>query len=182
MNDLWRLVGKTPFYLHRQNRNTEMARLIGEYECRIDGKGRLIIPTRLKRQLPPEAQEKLVINRSLDKCLVLFTKADWEKESERLDGLNMFNAQHRQFIRLYHNGANEIAVDTSDRILIPKNLKEYAEINTDVVLFAYGNRIEIWSEKVYQQELSTNPEAFAGLAEQVLGNKTSNEPHRPDSA
>jgi len=156
-----------------------MSQFIGEYECKIDGKGRLVIPAKLKKQLPPEAQEVLVINRGFDKCLTLFTKKEWDKETDRLNELNLFNRLDRQFIRLFNNGAQEINIDNSDRILLPKKLQEYAEIHSDVVLFAYSNRIEIWSAKVYEQELNLSPDDFSKLAEQVMGG---NKPHRPDKA
>lgn len=156
-----------------------MTPFIGEYECKIDGKGRLVIPAKLKKQLPPEAQEVLVVNRGFDKCLNLFTKIEWEKETNKLNTLNLFDRFDRQFNRVFNNGAQEINIDSSDRILLPKKLQEYAEIFTDVVLFAYSNRIEIWSAKVYEQELNLSPEEFANLAEKVMGK---NKPHRPEGA
>jgi MraZ protein len=154
-----------------------MSQFIGEYECKIDGKGRLVIPAKLKKQLPPDAQEVLVINRGFDKCLTLFTKKEWDKETDKLEALNLFDRKDRQFIRVFNNGAQEISIDNSDRILLPKKLQEYAEIHNDVVLFAYSNRIEIWSSKVYEQELNLTPDEFASLAEQVMGK---NKPHRPE--
>lgn len=154
-----------------------MAQFIGEFECKLDGKGRLALPARLRKQLPPDAQESLVINRGFDKCLTLFTRKEWDRETAKLNELNLFNRLDRQFIRLFNNGAQEISIDGSDRILLPKKLQEYAEIHSDVVLFAYSNRIEIWSAKVYNEELNLSPEAFAALAEQVMGK---NKPHRPE--
>lgn len=153
-----------------------MTRFIGEYECKVDGKGRLLMPARLKKQLPPDAQQGLIINRSFDQCLVLFTRLDWDQEIQKLVGLNLFSKKDRQFFRLFNNGAQEITFDPNDRILIPKRLMEYAAIQSDVVLFAYDNRIEVWSKEVYDQEMDLDPEDFSALAEEVMGK---NKPHRP---
>lgn len=155
-----------------------MARFIGEFECKVDGKGRILVPARLKKQLPPEAQDGLIINRSFDQCLVLFTRADWEAETAKLSGLNLFNKKDRQFFRLFNNGAQELSFDPNDRILIPKRLLEYASISNEVVLFAYGNRIELWSKEIYEREMSLDPEEFSSLAEEVMGK---NNPHQPQS-
>lgn len=145
-----------------------MPSFLGEYECKIDSKGRLSIPAALRKQIPDEAGDRLVVNRGFDQCLVLYTRQDWQKETEKLSGLNAFNKKDRTFIRLFNNGATELQVDNASRILLPKKLQEYAEIETDAVLFAYGNKIEIWSLKHYQEQLNIDPDDFAALAEEVM--------------
>lgn len=141
---------------------------IGEFECKADDKGRVVIPAGLKKQIPKEAAGKMVINRGFDKCLTLFTKEDWKTESSQLTKLNYFNRKDRRFIRLFNNGATEIQVDAASRILLPKKLSAYAEIGSEVVFYAYDNRIEIWSKANYDEMMDIDPDDFSELAEDVM--------------
>jgi MraZ protein len=148
-----------------------MPKFIGEYDGKIDAKGRVVIPVGLKKQLPEGSDQQLVINRGFDKCLVVYTRTDWEKETLKLEGLDGFNKLDRQFIRLFNNGATEVGLDTANRLLIPKKLQVYAEIENDVVLYAYDNKIEIWSKKNYDGLMEIDPDDFSKLAETVMGRK-----------
>lgn len=151
-----------------------MPKLIGEFDGKVDAKGRVVFPAGLKKQLPDGAGERLVINRGFDKCLVVYTREDWETETQKLEGLDGFNQMDRQFIRIFNNGATEAALDTANRILIPKKLTTYAEIESDVVLYAYNNKIEIWSKKNYEAQMDIDPDAFSKLAETVMSRKNGN--------
>ncbi len=145
-----------------------MPQFIGEYECKIDAKGRISLPSSLRKQIPEEAGDRLVVNRGFDKCLVLYTRQEWLKETEKLSHLNSFNKRDRMFIRLFNNGATEIQVDGSSRVNVPSKLLEYADLSTEAVLFAYGNRIEIWSRQHYDDQLNIDPDEFSSLAEEVM--------------
>lgn len=146
-----------------------MAQFIGEFRCKIDDKGRISLPARLRSQIPAGAENGMIINRGFEKCLVLYTRTDWEQETSKLLVLNEFNRQARKFIRQYNNGANLVNIDGAARVLIPKTLQEYGELKDNVVISAYGNKIEIWSEAQYDQEMEFNADDFASMAEQLLG-------------
>lgn len=146
-----------------------MPQYIGEYSCKLDDKGRVIIPAGLKKQLPKDQAKALVVNRGFDKCLTLFTKKDWMEETKKLSGLNEFNRKDRRFMRLFNSGATEVSMDSASRILIPKKLAEYAEIGTEAVFYAYGNKIEIWSKANYEEQMEMDPDEFSDLAEDVMG-------------
>ncbi|MFT5723344.1 MAG: MraZ protein [Bacteroidia bacterium] len=146
-----------------------MSSFIGEYECKVDDKGRTIVPAGLKRQIPKDALNRMVINRGFDKCLTLFTRKDWENETQKLNKLSDFKRNDRKFKRLFNSGATEIKIDTASRILIPKKLCTYAEIASDVVFYAYENKIEIWSKKVYDEQMEIDSDEYADLAEDVMG-------------
>ncbi len=145
-----------------------MAGFLGEYEVKIDAKGRLRIPTQLLRQLGDAASLPFVINRGFEKHLVLYPKTQWEKETDRLAELNQFVAENREFVRYFHRGANEVELDSSERVLIQKRLLEYAGIENDIVLFAYFDKIEIWAQAEYDKMLDVQPSDFAALAERVM--------------
>lgn len=153
-----------------------MANYIGEFDCTVDAKGRMMLPAGLLKQFTPALKEKFVINRSVfQKCLVLNPMDAWDEIMKDLSKLNRFVKKNDDFIRQYNNGAVQVEVDASNRILIPKRLIDYAKIEKDVVLTANLNKIEIWSAAVYDQVMSSyDPDAFAALAEEVMGNKPAN--------
>lgn len=142
---------------------------IGEFDCKLDVKGRVVIPAGLKKQLPKDALGKMVLNRGFEKCLTFYTRKEWDRELEGLGHLNHFNKKHRMFIRQFSNGATEINTDKASRILIPKKLIDYAQIDGDAVFYAYGNKIEIWSKKLYDEMMQIDADDFSDLAEDVMG-------------
>jgi MraZ protein len=151
--------------------NHPMTRFLGEYECKLDGKGRFAIPSSLRKQVPQEAGDRFVINRGLDKCLNLYPKNEWDVITEEINALNPYEKDNRDFIRFFYRGALELILDNAGRLLIPKRLQEYAGIDKDVVLFAHTNKIEIWALDIYENQLDREPEDFADLAQRVMGNK-----------
>jgi MraZ protein len=152
-----------------------MLNLIGEFECKIDAKGRLMLPSGLKKQLPKGEQENFVVNRGFENCLVLYPFLEWKKIITEVDKLNLYNKKNREFVRFFYRGASEISLDGNNRLLLPKNLLDYAKIDKDLVLFAFSNRIEIWSKEAYAGLLTDEPEDFAKLAEEVMGKKEKEE-------
>ena len=154
-----------------------MTRFLGEFDCKVDAKGRVLLPAALKRQLPPEAQERFVNNRGFEQCMVLYPFNEWEKTSEEVNSLNMYVKKNREFVRYFYRGATELTIDGNNRILFPKRLMEYAGVKKEIILFAYSNRIEIWDKKRYDGLLTDEPDDFANLAEDVMGNL----PQKPES-
>ncbi len=148
-----------------------MLNLIGEFECKIDAKGRLLLPSGLKKQLPEGEQDKFVLNRGFESCLVMYPISEWREIITEVDKLNLYNKKNRDFVRFFYRGASELSADGNNRLLLPKNLLDYAKIDKDIVLFAYSNRIEIWSKDAYEGLLTDEPEDFAKLAEEVMGKK-----------
>lgn len=146
-----------------------MTRFLGEFECKLDGKGRFILPTALRKQVPLEASDQFVVNRGFEKCLVMYPRNEWDKISDEINKLNPYVKRNREFIRYFYRGATELSLDNASRLLLPKRLLEYAEIDKDVVLFASTNKIEIWSQGLYDNMLGDEPEDFADLAEAVMG-------------
>lgn len=146
-----------------------MSNFIGEYQCKVDSKGRFMLPSGLKKQLDPAAQERFVINRGFEGCLVLYPMNEWENETSRFKKLNLFVAKNRKFYRQFHNGATQLALDNTGRLLLPKTLSTNAEIKKEIVLFAYANRIEVWAKDKYEEVMNADEDDFASLAEDVMG-------------
>ena len=147
-----------------------MASFIGEFDCKVDVKGRVMMPSGLRKQLDPESRETFVLNRGFEPCLVLYPKNVWTTISAEISKLNQYKKKNREFIRYFYRGATEISLDTTGRILFPKRLLTYAKISKEAVLFAYFDRIEVWDKATYDNLLTDEPEDFSNLAEEVMGN------------
>ncbi|HEY0896134.1 MAG TPA: division/cell wall cluster transcriptional repressor MraZ [Sphingobacteriaceae bacterium] len=146
-----------------------MAHFLGEFDCKLDAKGRMMIPSNLKKQLPEAEREGLVINRGFEKHLVIYTKKEWDKIVEELSKLNPYEKKTREFIRYFTRGATELTLDSANRVLLPKSLLDYAGVESEVVLSCQFNKIELWSKEAYDAQLDNEPENFADLAEEVMG-------------
>lgn len=147
-----------------------MSHFLGEFDCKLDAKGRMMIPSSLKKQLPEAEREGLVVNRGFEKHLVIYTKKEWDQITGELSKLNLYEKKSRDFVRYFTRGATELTLDSANRILFPKALMEYAGIGTEVVLSCQLNKIEVWSKEAYEAQLDSEPENFANLAEEVMGN------------
>ena len=156
---------------NNHSQKSGMSRLTGEFECKVDAKGRMMVPAALKKQLPDIETEGLMINRGFEKYLVIYTRKEWDKRIDELGKLNEYDKKSREFIRYFTRGATELTMDTANRVLLPKSLQDYAGIKNDLVLSCQLNKIEVWSEDAYKVMLESEPDDFADLAEEVMGNK-----------
>lgn len=147
-----------------------MAHLIGEFECKLDTKGRMVLPAALKRQLPNVERDGLVVNRGFEKHLVFYTRDEWNVITQKLSSLNQFNEKNRMFVRAFTRGATELNLDSAGRVLLPKGLLDYAQIGNEVVLACQFNKIEVWSKAGYDELINGGvDEDFSALAEEVMG-------------
>ena len=144
-----------------------MTSFLGEYEVAIDAKGRFLLPSGFRKQLAEGMGEKFVINRGFENCLSIYTMDTWNAISEKINRLNDFKPNVREFKRLFLNGATIVEVDSADRILLPKPLQEFAGIKKDAVLSAQGNKVELWDKDTYYNYLRERVGGFSRLAEEV---------------
>ncbi|WP_029278037.1 division/cell wall cluster transcriptional repressor MraZ [Pedobacter borealis] len=148
-----------------------MTQLLGEFDCKLDAKGRLMVPAALKKQLPESEKEGLIINRGFEKNLVIYPKSVWDAVVADLAKLNIYDQENRAFVRAFTRGATELSLDAAGRVLLPKSLVEYAGIGSDLVLACQLDRIEVWDKKAYEDIFDDVPANFASLAQKVMGNK-----------
>ena len=152
-----------------------MPGFIGEYNCKLDAKGRLSLPVGLRKQLDPVDQEQFVVNRGLSGNLNLFPLSEWIRVMDKLRQLNRFNSKNLKFVRMFQQGAMQVAIDSNGRILIPKSLLQHAGVSREIVLSANIDQFEIWDKVTYDNLINENWDEFAGLAEEVMGNLDSND-------
>lgn len=147
-----------------------MATFIGDYTCKVDIKGRIILPMAFKKQMPSAAQDHFVVRKDIfENCLVLYSIEDWNRQLEKIRRrINPYNREHNMFLRNFFKGTAEIMLDNNNRMLIPRKLLDAIEAERDVVLAGQDGRIEIWAAQVYER-IDMLPGDFANLAEKLMG-------------
>jgi MraZ protein len=154
-----------------------MIGFIGEYEATLDTKGRFLLPAGFKKQIPEGASEHFIINRGFEKYLSLYPMKSWEPIFSNISALNQFDPKNRQFIRNFLNGATQVELDSANRLLLPKNLMDYAGLEKDIVLVSSVDRIEIWDSIAYKQFFENfSPEAFSNLAKEIMADEQKVQP------
>lgn len=146
-----------------------MSGLVGEYECKLDAKGRFLFPAGLRKQLDPAANEVFMVNKGFENCLTIYPMNEWDKVSAKISKLNLFKPKNRMFYRLFHQGAKQLLLDKAGRILIPTALMERIGLKKEVMLTAYNDRIEIWDRTEYLAMMDENIVDFSDLADDVMG-------------
>ncbi|MBX7125330.1 MAG: division/cell wall cluster transcriptional repressor MraZ [Cyclobacteriaceae bacterium] len=139
-----------------------------EYESKLDAKGRLVLPSRVKAQLPEGAGHELVIRRGFEQCLILYPMVEFKKVFSRISGLSEFNEEYRKLQRNFFSGTATVEMDGNGRFLIPKNMLTYAGLDKDVILVGMGNKVEVWNPAVYEKHLIKDPSELSKLAEKYL--------------
>lgn len=145
-----------------------MAFFTSEYECKLDAKGRLVLPAKIKAGLPGASGNELVIRRASEPCLILYPMVEFKKLYSKISGLNEFNPEHRMLQRNFFRNSSTVELDNNGRFLLPKNMIQYAKLEKDAVIVGMGNKIEIWNPEVYENYLINDQEEFSDLAQKYL--------------
>src|SRR5579864_1774161 len=138
---------------------------LGEFEHTIDDKSRLAVPARFRAAL----QDGLFITRGLDRCLVIWDSEAWRAQAERVRSLNPWQGDARRLQRHFFSGAVPAQPDKLGRIVIPQFLREYAQLETDVVVAGLFDRVEVWSSDEWRRERAEAESGSAELAEHLAG-------------
>jgi MraZ protein len=164
--------GKCHFFLYVCVNNSiqskAMSFFTGEHECKLDAKGRLVLPARIKANMPESSPNELVIRRGFEPCLVLYPMLEYKKIFSRIASLNEFNEEYRVLQRNFFRGNTEVDLDNAGRFLIPKTMLKYAGLEKDAIVVGMGNRVEIWNPEKYEEFLISDPSEFSKLAEKFL--------------
>jgi len=120
---------------------------IGEYQHVLDPKGRVIMPSKFREGLG----EKFVVTKGLDHCLFVYPQNEWQEFERKLRTLPLTSKDARAFTRFFFAGATECELDKQGRILIPANLREYAELVKELVIIGVASRVEIWSKERWDE-------------------------------
>ena len=147
-----------------------MNTLVGTYECKVDAKGRLMLPVSFKKQLASVMANGFVLKRAVfQPCLELYPMNQWELLMQNINKLNRFKKKNNDFIRRFTAGVKSVDLDSSGRLLISKDLVGFAGISKEIVVTSAVNIIEIWDKDNYEKAINDAAGDFADLAEDVMG-------------
>ena len=134
--------------------------LIGVYTHSLDPKKRLSLPVKFRRELG----KKVVVTKGLDNCLFVYPLKEWQRITQKVSELPLGQADTRGFNRFFLSGAVEVDIDSVGRILVPDFLKEFAKLESKVVLAGVHDRVEIWDEarwSEYKERIEKQADALA---------------------
>ena len=140
----------------------------GEYEHTIDRKGRLIVPAKFRQAFKTQDVQTLFLTRGLDGCLFLFPESEWRAAEAKFRQIPFTKAEGRKFNRLFFSGASDVVPDALGRILLPKSLKDFAQIKEQVVFVGVSTRIEIWAKQRWTDFYESSRHGFEDVAEKVM--------------
>jgi len=145
-----------------------MSLFTGEFECKMDAKGRLTLPSKIKSKLPEVSGNQLVLSLGLEPCLVLYPMVEYRKIYSRIASMNEFNEEFRRLQRNFFRRIIEVELDNAGRLLIPKSMSKYAKLDKEVILVGMGNRMELWDLTVYNEFIIDDNTEFSKLAQKHL--------------
>ena len=157
------------FLLRRKRQPlSSMTFFTSEYECKLDAKGRLVLPARIKSQLPEGDGQELVIRKGFEQCLLVYPVVEFKKVFSKISGLSEFNEEYRKLQRNFLSGVVTVELDGNGRFLLPKNMLTYANIDKDVLLVGTGTKLEAWNPAIYGKHQIQDPGELSKLAEKYL--------------
>ena len=139
-----------------------------EYESKLDAKGRLVLPSRIKAQLPEGDSHELVIRRGFEPCLIIYPMVEFKKVFSKISSLSEFNEEYRKLQRNFLSGVITVELDNNGRLLIPRNVLAHAQVDKDVMLVGTGSKVEIWNPSIYEKHQIQDPGELSKLAEKYL--------------
>ena len=139
-----------------------------EFESKLDTKGRLVLPARIKAQLPSGEGDELVIRRGFEPCLIIYPMVEFKKVFSKISGLSEFNEEYRKLQRNFFSGTATVELDANGRFVIPRNMLSYAQLEKDIILIGMGNKVEVWNPSIYEKHLIKDSSELSKLAEKYL--------------
>jgi MraZ protein len=123
----------------------------GAAKVTLDVKGRMVLPTRVRDTLAQLGERQLVATVDPDQCVLIYPMTAWQQVQDSLLELPNLNAETRWLQRLVVGYATDLDLDSHGRVLIPGELREFAGLQRDAMLFGQGNHLELWDESAWKQ-------------------------------
>jgi MraZ protein len=146
-----------------------MITFVGDYTCKLDTKGRVMLPSAFLKQVVGDMPSKLIAKKDVfESCLVLYPEEEWQRQVKMLrKKLNPYNREHNTFMRVFFKGVAELSVDANNRVLLPKRLLDEIGADKEIVLAGQPGKIEVWAKSKYES-IGLGDDEFANMAEKLL--------------
>lgn len=138
--------------------------LLGTYAPKIDIKGRVALPAKMRAQLG----SGLVISRGQERCVYLLPHSEFRRMAARIQHISVGNKAARNYLRVFLSGAVDQEPDKQGRVLVPQMLRDYASLGDDIVVIGVGTRAEIWNRQAWESYLQAQEQGYSDIADDVL--------------
>lgn len=145
-----------------------MTLFTSEYESKLDSKGRLVLPSRIKSQLPETDGNEIAIRKGFEQCLYIYPMVEFKKVFAKVSALNEFKPENRTFQRNFLPSTSIVELDANARFTIPKSMIQYAQLEKDVMILGMGNRVEIWNPSLYEKHQIKDQGELSQMAEKYI--------------
>ncbi len=164
--------GLKNLYFYKKYLSGVMATFIGDFVCKADAKGRIVLPSLFKKVMNAMEENRFVVRKDLyTNCLLVYPYPDWEAHVEDIRSkVNMYNREENMFYRQYIRAAAEVAFDANGRMLVPKRLMEKINAPKEVVMVGVDNKIEMWGKSEFESA-GMNDDQLANMMEGILGSE-----------
>jgi MraZ protein len=144
----------------------------GQETYSIDEKGRVNVPTKMRKSIQPEAGDTFILTRGVDKCIVAYPMNEWKVYEEKFAKLNQYSEKDRFFLRMILSWSEEVEMDAQQRVSVPKRLREFAGIESKVTIVGMIDHIELWQPEEFEKYLSGQAESYEDVAAKVMTKET----------
>jgi len=138
--------------------------LSGRHSHSVDHKGRIFIPSKLRKRIINKGKRIVAVTRGFDRCLSIYSLKVWKGFEDKLLALPQSKKKNRFVVRYFLENKEEVEVDTQGRIKIPQHLLDYAKIEKEVVIAGVLDRIEIWNPEIHRKEF----EGMENIKDEIL--------------
>lgn len=146
----------------------DMSFFKGQETYSIDEKGRVNVPTKMRKSIAPEAGDTFVLTRGVDKCIVAYPMNAWRVYEQKFAMLNQYSERDRFFLRMILSWSEEVEMDAQQRVSLPKRLTEFASIDKKVTIVGMIDHIEFWRPEEFEKYLHGQSESYEDVAAKVM--------------
>ena len=144
-----------------------MSSFKGSFQFTVDAKGRINLPAKMRKNVAPEAGDTFVITRGYEKCIYVYPNDEWLLLETSIRKLHTPNPKHRQFMRALLEHATDVQIDGASRLMLSKDLLDFAGIKNDALIIGVLEHIEIWNPTVYTDYKTALEDSYEDVAAAV---------------